>query len=67
MQISNKERLRICTPDEYIRHQREVFHEIRELQSSFLSPFIWSYEDGPEIRSIAVCFTLALLIHAPKL
>ncbi|OAX40486.1 kinase-like protein [Rhizopogon vinicolor AM-OR11-026] len=55
MRISNKdsERLPTRTPHEYIQYQREIFREIRELQSFFLSPFIWSYEDGLEIRSIA--------------
>ncbi|KAG1746856.1 kinase-like domain-containing protein [Suillus lakei] len=54
MRILNKERLRICRPHDHIQLQMGICQEIRELRSSFLSPFIWIYEDGLEIHSIAV-------------
>ncbi|KAG1839651.1 kinase-like domain-containing protein [Suillus subalutaceus] len=53
MRILNKERVRIRSPRDHIQLQMEICQEIRELRSSFLSPFIWIYEDGPEIHSIA--------------
>ncbi|KAG2356511.1 kinase-like domain-containing protein [Suillus spraguei] len=53
MRIINKERVRIRSPHDHIQLQIEICREIRELRSSFLSPFIWIYEDGLEIHSIA--------------
>jgi hypothetical protein len=58
MRILNKERVRIRSPHDHIQLQMEICQEIRELRSHFLSPFIWIYEDGLEIHSIAVCFVL---------
>ncbi|KAG2134554.1 kinase-like domain-containing protein [Suillus bovinus] len=53
MRILNKERLQIRSPHDHIQLQMEICKEIHELRSSFLSPFIWIYEDGLEIHSIA--------------
>jgi hypothetical protein len=65
MRILNKERVRIHSPHDHIQLQTEICQEIRELRSSFLSPFIWIYEDGPEIHSIAVCFAFILALKVP--
>jgi hypothetical protein len=56
MRILNKERVRIHSPHDHIQLQTEICQEIRELRSSFLSPFIWIYEDGPEINRGMLCF-----------
>jgi hypothetical protein len=58
MRILNKERVRIRSSHDHIQLQMEICQEIRKLRSDFLSPFIWIYEDGLEIHSIAVCFIL---------
>ncbi|KAG1765203.1 hypothetical protein EDD22DRAFT_968588 [Suillus occidentalis] len=54
MRILNKERVRIRSSHDHIQLQMEICQEIRKLRSVFLSPFIWIYEDGLEIHSIAV-------------
>lgn len=53
MRILNKERVRIRSSHDHIQLQMEICQEIRKLRSDFLSPFIWIYEDGLEIHSIA--------------
>lgn len=67
IRILNKERLQISSPHDHIQLQMEICQEIRELRSSFLSPFIWIHEDGLEIHSIAVYFTFTLALQVPTI